>query len=257
MASEVTEHEQQILDQFTKQAEPFALAPSHSTEESLRVLLETAEVNADDEVLDVACGPGIVSCALAAIAGHVTGLDVVPAMLDQASQLEQRKGLHNVRWQLGSATALPFANDTFSLVVTRYSFHHLLDPAAALREMSRVCQPGGRVVVADVTPESGKAAGFDELERWRDPSHTRALPLDDLLQMGGAQGLKLHKSGSYRLVVSVAELLGDSFLPEGNATRYTQAVRADIGIDRLSIGAYEIAGVLRFRIPISIVSWKK
>jgi len=221
------------------------------------VLLETAEVAPEDEVLDVACGPGIVACAMAEIARQVTGLDVVPAMLDQARQLQQRKQLSNVNWQLGKADALPFDNDSFSLVVTRYSFHHLLEPKAALAEMKRVCRTHGRVVVADVTPEAALADHFDQLERLRDPSHTHALPVAELLRMGEALGLRLHEKAAYRLDVSVDELLAGSFPPEANAERYRHSVRADIGVNRLSIEAYESDGALRFRFPISVVAWLK
>jgi ubiquinone/menaquinone biosynthesis C-methylase UbiE len=55
---------------------------------------------------------------------------------------------------------LPFRDAAFSLVVTRYSFHHFLDPQAVLAEMVRVCAPGGRVAVIDVftsTPEEAEA----------------------------------------------------------------------------------------------------
>jgi len=93
---QATEHNQRILDQFTRQAEPFALAPSHSTEESIRVLLDAAAVAPTDVALDVACGPGIVSCALAGVAQHVIGVDIVPAMLEQARKLQDEKKLENV-----------------------------------------------------------------------------------------------------------------------------------------------------------------
>src|ERR1700756_5087859 len=85
-------HNKQILDQFTRQAEPFALALAHSTEGSLSVFLAAARVTADDVALDAARGPGIISCALAGMARHVTGIDLVPAMLDEARKLQTKKG---------------------------------------------------------------------------------------------------------------------------------------------------------------------
>src|SRR5262249_56660713 len=81
----------------------------------------------------------------------------------------------------GGPAALPSPDASFDAVVPRFSFHHLLEPAGALAEMLRVCRPGGRVVVSDVyttTPE--QAAEYDRLERLRDPSHVRALPLAEL-----------------------------------------------------------------------------
>ena len=251
------EHNQRILDQFTRQAAPFALAPSHSTEESLRILLDTAGVTPADKVLDVACGPGIVSCALASIAREVTGFDLVPAMLDEARKRQSRMGLQNLEWRLGDAGRLPFGDETFDLVVTRYSFHHLLDPGAVLGEMARVCRPGGRVTVVDVTPEEQKTKAYDELEITRDPSHTHALSFDRLKSLGPQQGLELADTGAYRLDNSVESLLAASFPPPGNADRFRRMVRDDIGIDRFSIGAYLKDGELRFSFPVSIVVWTR
>lgn len=251
------EHNRRILDQFTRQAAPFALAPSHSTEESLRILIETVQVTPADKVLDVACGPGIISCALASIACEVTGFDLVPAMLDEARKRQSSMGLNNLEWRLGDAGHLPFDDGTFDLVVTRYSFHHLLDPGAVLREMARVCRPGGRVAVADVTPEENKTKAYDELEITRDPSHTRALSFEQLKTLGLQQGLQLANTGAYRLDNSVDSLLAASFPPPGNGDRFRRMVRDDIGVDRLSISAYLKDGELRFSFPTSIVVWTK
>lgn len=251
------EQNERILSQFTLQAVPFAQAPSHSAEDSLRLLLETAEVRSSDEVLDIACGPGIVSCAFAAAARKVTGMDLVPAMIEQARLLQADKGLANVEWRLGDATQLPFPDGSFDLVVTRYSFHHLMDPAAVLREMIRVCRPGGRVVVNDVTPEPEKGAAYDEMETLRDPSHARAVPLSELLGMGRRMGLAELGQAFYRLDTSVDALLSASFPNPGDAEKLRELIRSDVGIDRLSIQAYERDGALRFGFPCSIVAWRK
>ena len=74
-ATQSTEHNRLIIDQFTRMAAPFAQMPAHSEEASLRLLCEVATIRRDDRVLDVCCGPGIVSCALAPHAGHVAGID--------------------------------------------------------------------------------------------------------------------------------------------------------------------------------------
>src|SRR5690349_4417411 len=126
-----------ILDQFTRQAVPFAEMPAHSNEESIRLLIDLAQIGPEDDVLDVACGPGLVACSLAELARHVTGIDLVPAMMEQARARQQSKGLTNLTWLIGDAVPLPFPDATFSVVVTRYSFHHFLDPKAVLAEMVR------------------------------------------------------------------------------------------------------------------------
>src|SRR5690349_18663181 len=71
------EHQRLIVDQFTKQAIPFSQMPDHSPE----LILAATEVGPTDTVLDVACGPGVLACAFAQIAHHVTGIDLTPAMI--------------------------------------------------------------------------------------------------------------------------------------------------------------------------------
>src|SRR5262245_39359129 len=142
MNDKTEEQRRRILDQFTKQAVPFAEMPAHSNDEANRLLIDMAQVDPEDTVLDVACGPGLVACPLAEVARHVTGIDLTPAMIEQAQARQRTKGLVNLTWVVGDAVPLHFPDAAFSVVVTRYSFHHFLDPRAVLAEMVRVCRPG-------------------------------------------------------------------------------------------------------------------
>src|SRR5262249_15801402 len=161
-----------------RQAPAFSRAAMITDDTVLRMIVNRASAGPTDTVLDVACGPGIVVCAFAPYVRHATGIDFTPAMLDQARALAAEKRLRNVAWVHGDAYNLPYADASFTIVVTRYSLHHLLDPAAVLREMVRVCIPGGRIVVIDAyaSEDPGKAAAFHRVELLRDPSHTLAKP---------------------------------------------------------------------------------
>src|SRR5437667_7119201 len=102
-------------------------------------------------------------------------------MIEQARARQRSKGLTNLTWLVGDAVPLPFPDAAFSLVFTRYSFHHFLEPKAVLAEMLRVCSSGGRVVVVDVfTTGPEQAEAFNRMEKMRDPSHVRALALEEL-----------------------------------------------------------------------------
>src|SRR5438270_3090122 len=174
-----------ILDQFTRQAIPFAEMPAHSNEESIQLFIDLASIGPEDSMLDVAGGPGLVACALARVARHVTGIDLTPAMIEQAQARQRALGLRNLTWLVGDAVPLPFPDAAFSVVVTRYSFHHFLDPKAVLAEMVRVCAPGGRVAVMDVfTSSPEQAEAYDRVEKLRDPSHVQALALEELTGLG-------------------------------------------------------------------------
>src|SRR5215469_1376126 len=174
-----TTHREQILDQFTRQAKPFARAQAIRSPEALERIVKMAEAGPDDTVLDVACGPGLLTCAFARVVRHAVGLDITPAMLEQARKTQQEQGLTNVSWQSGDVVSLPYPEHHFSIVVSRFAFHHLPEPLAALKEMVRVCKPAGRVVVADMSPAANKAEALNAMERLRDPSHARAMPLEE------------------------------------------------------------------------------
>ena len=156
----------------------------------------------------VACGPGLITCVVASVARHVTGIDITPAMIQEARKRQRSLGLSNMDWQIGDVLPLPFAASTFSAVITRYSYHHFLDPAAVLGEMVRVCQPGSMVAVVDVfMTGQEQAEAFNRMEKLRDPSHTRALLLAELMGMFHDAGLIGIKTGFYRLEVELEKLL--------------------------------------------------
>jgi ubiquinone/menaquinone biosynthesis C-methylase UbiE len=180
MAFMPSNHNSRILDQFTRQAAPFAAAAPIRNQEALDRIVQWSGAGPDDTVLDAACGPGLLACAFAKVAKHATGVDMTPAMLDQARKTQQEQDLKNVSWLSGNVYSLPFQPAQFTIVSSRFVFHHLQDPLAALKEMKRACKPGGRIVVADMAPHPSKADALNAAERLRDPSHVRAMPEDEL-----------------------------------------------------------------------------
>jgi ubiquinone/menaquinone biosynthesis C-methylase UbiE len=258
MRDRTEEQRRLILDQFTKQAVPFSEMPAHSNEESLRLLIDLARIGPEDEVLDVACGPGLVACPLAQVARHVTGIDLTPAMIEQAQRKQRAEGLTNLTWVVGDAVPLPFPGAAFSAAVTRYSFHHFLEPKAVLAEMVRVCRPGGRVAVIDVfTSSPEQAEAYNRVERLRDPSHVRALPLEELTGLCHDAGLRDIRTGFYKLDVPLEELLARSFPNAGDADRIRQTFAGDIGVDRLGVGAHRRDGAIHFAFPIVGVAGRR
>jgi ubiquinone/menaquinone biosynthesis C-methylase UbiE len=252
------QHDADILDQFTRQAVPFAERHA-SDDELMRLLVEISGVGPRDDVLDIACGPGLVSCAFASCARQVTGLDLVPAMLDRARVLQENRKLTNVVWKRGSATALPFADAHFDCVVTRFSFHHYLNPAAALREMGRVSRPSGIVLVIDVAPRPDAQDAYNAMEKLRDPSHARALTEVELKSLAQTQGMKLERQASYRLESDLEGLLQTSFPREGDANKIRDLFEEDIraGDDRLGVGAHRRNGEIYFYFPVVALAWRK
>ena len=250
-------HQAAIIDQFSRQAVPFSQQQAHSKESFLNLLLEMSGVGPEDTVLDVACGPGLVACAFAARAKHVTGIDLTPAMIARAQEIQRDQGLTNLTWQIGNVLPLPFPEAAFSLVITRYTFHHFLDPKAVLAEMVRVCRPGGRVLVADTVMAPEKREFCDVEEKLRDPSHTRTLTPAEFLQM--ASDLKLQDIQT-RFVKSERNLeahLKASFPNPGDGEKVRRLFREDIGKDALGLGAHWQGDQIHFAYPIIILAGRK
>jgi SAM-dependent methyltransferase len=104
-----------------------------------------------DRLLDVGVGPGTITVDLAARlpAGGVIGIDNAAAALEATRALAEAREVTNLTLQAGDAYALDFEADSFDVVHAHQVLQHLADPVAALREMRRVCRPGGLVAVRD------------------------------------------------------------------------------------------------------------
>ncbi len=260
-------HRDLIVEQFTKQAVPFSTAPGIRDEEALRLLVEFTGAGPEDTVLDVACGPGLVVCALAAVARHATGIDVTPAMIERARALAAEKGLRNVGWQVGDVLPLPYPDGAFSLVVSRFAFHHFPEPRAVLAEMKRVCAPGGRVALVDVaaSEDPAKAAALNRMEKLRDPSHVRALTLAELHSLFPDVGLPPPRATFYQLKSELEGLLERSFPAPGDAERIRRMFIDSLEDDGLGLGtrrrgkdeivfAYPVAVLVAARTPSASAS---
>src|SRR5580765_1728776 len=249
-------HDDRILDQFTRQAAPFASAPAIRDEETLNRIVQWAGTGPDDTVLDVACGPGLLVCAFARVARHATGVDMTPAMLEQARKVQQEQGLTNVSWQPGNVYSLPFPQAQFSIVSSRFAFHHLQDPLLALREMKRACKPGGRIVVADMAPLPAKAAALNAAEKLRDPSHVRALPVNELRGLFEQAGISTPQANSYRMEGELENLLARSFPNEGDADRLRKIFSDSITDDALDLNTRRENGKIYYSFPVAVLVGK-
>ena len=253
MTTLTSDHADRIREQFTKQADPFAAFRIHSQEISLEWLREELHLSGEDRVLDAGCGPGLVACHLAPHVGTMVGVDATPAMVAKARQIAAERGCVNASFQEGIMERLPFPDAVFDGVVTRYTFHHLLDADLALAELVRVCRPGGRVVVCDAAPNPGARAAYDEWERIRDPSHTSAHTAQELMD-AATRCMTDVTLRSFRLDAGFDLLVASSFPNPGGADLLRERLRADIGINALDLDARLVEGRLHLSFPIALVS---
>jgi ubiquinone/menaquinone biosynthesis C-methylase UbiE len=193
------DHAQRVRDEFTRQAETFALAPAITDAALAQRIVDAMGEGATGSVLDVACGPGILSAAIAATARVGVAFDLTRILLEMAAQRCAAAGRHNVSFREGNATQMPFADARFDAAVTRLSVHHFDRPARVFAEVSRVLRSGGSFVVADVV--SSAIAAESELQNaieiLRDPSHTRMLPAAELTALIQGAGFAIEASTSW------------------------------------------------------------
>lgn len=250
-------HNSRILEQFTRQAAPFAAAAPIRNQEALDRIVQWSGAGPNDTVLDVACGPGLLACAFAKVTKHATGVDMTPAMLEQARKTQQEQGLKNVSWQPGDVYSLPFPDAQFSIVSSRFVFHHLQDPLAALKEMKRVCKPDGKIVVADMAPHPSKAAALNTAELLRDPSHVRALPVDELRGLFTQADLGVPSLFSYRMEGELEDLLARSFPNEGDDDRVRRIYADSISDDALDLNTRRVDGKIYYSLPVVVLVAQK
>lgn len=129
-------------------------------------------------LLDIGCGPGTITVDLAtrvAPGGSVTAVELTDDALDLAREEARRRDVSNVSFVTSDVHALDFPDDTFDVVHAHQVLQHVADPVQALREMRRVCVPGGVVAVRDAD-----YAGFvwfpriPLLDRWLELYETAA-----------------------------------------------------------------------------------
>jgi ubiquinone/menaquinone biosynthesis C-methylase UbiE len=250
------EHRDAVVDQFTRQAAQFALSPAARNEEIVEAILRLAQAGPNDTALDVACGPGVLASALARRVRHATGIDLTPAMLDQARATQAHAGLTNVRWDLGDVTAMPYAPGSFTIVTCRFAFHHFPQPLRVLREMRRVAMPGGRIVVADSAPSAAKAHGFNALESLRDPSHTRAMPVEELRALFAAAGLAEPQVEQTRLPLDLDSFLARSYPPGGDRDKDRMRAMFEQALvdDGMDVQPRREGRTLYFSVPVAILA---
>jgi SAM-dependent methyltransferase len=161
--------------QFGAQAGAYLTSTVHAEGEDLRALAGLAATHREARALDLGCGGGHVSFTLAPLVAHVTACDLSAEMLGVVAAEAARRGLANIATRQAVAERLPFADDDFDLVCSRFSAHHWRDLPAGLREAARVLRPGGRAVFIDaVSPGIAMLDTFlQAVELLRDTSHVR------------------------------------------------------------------------------------
>ncbi|HEY7336549.1 MAG TPA: class I SAM-dependent methyltransferase [Bryobacteraceae bacterium] len=140
------------------------------------LLCESVPVLAGDRVLDVATASGNTALAAARRRAVVTGVDITPALLERAKLRAAAEGLE-VDFQHGDATALAFEDHAFDVVMSTFGAIFAPDPEKTAAEMARVCRPGGKIAMANWTPDGMLGKLFLLLARYSPQEDPVKLPI--------------------------------------------------------------------------------
>jgi ubiquinone/menaquinone biosynthesis C-methylase UbiE len=190
-----------VAQQFGNTASAYLSSAVHAQGADLVRLKEAAAALGRPRVLDLGCGAGHASFAVAPAAAGVVAYDLAQPMLDVVAAAARERGLSSIETRQGNAAALPFADASFGMVVTRFSAHHWLDVPAALREVRRVLAPGGRCYIIDITaPEQPLYdTTLQAVELLRDGSHVRDYRPSEWCAMLAQAGLYHVQRASWAL----------------------------------------------------------
>lgn len=185
----------QVQEIFGASADAYVTSTVHAKGASLNRLVELLVPQVDWQVLDVATGGGHTAFILAPHVAQVVATDITPEMLANTAKGAAERKLTNVSTEMADAESLPFPDDYFDCVTCRIAAHHFPDNGRFLSEAARVLKPGGVMALVDnVVPGSrlrGKKANIQReagkyvnaFEKLRDPSHGRALSVDEWLDL--------------------------------------------------------------------------
>jgi SAM-dependent methyltransferase len=189
-------HDSRVAAAFDAQAPLFEKAPVQTDPELLGWLVEAADLPPASRVLDLGCGPGLVSAALLAAGHHVLGIDLSGEMIERARSRGAPFG-DRAAFRRQSLFE-PVAEAPFDAAVSRFVLHHAVDPIAFVRRHLELVRPGGVVVLCDHTtdPDPAAAAWHQEVELARDHTHTLNLSpgaLVDAMARSGAAAIRLEE----------------------------------------------------------------
>lgn len=196
----------------------------------LKAYFDFCGLNSGDELMDVACGTGefVVFCA-----PHITkatGIDISPEMIRLAGQKAVKEKLGNVSFIIGDVLGLPFADESFNVVVCRNALHHMPQYYQVFMEMTRCCRPGGRLSLLDIAAYDQREVNdyFETLEKMIDASHYQTLSSGAAAELFASFGLRLENRLEVEIELDLAEYLSHATQEEGTVENIFQHIECGL-----------------------------
>jgi demethylmenaquinone methyltransferase/2-methoxy-6-polyprenyl-1,4-benzoquinol methylase len=175
-----------------------------------RRAVREARLSRGKSAVDVACGTGKVTRALATRVGptgHVTGIDFSPGMIGRAQRTDN--DVPNISFVVGDALALPVDDASVDAATIAFGMRNLTDYGRGFREMTRIVRPGGRVVCLEISRPSSRLGRL--IQQWFD----RIVPLiGRLMGQGDAYAYLIRSTRGYPDPVRIAAIMRESGLED-------------------------------------------
>ena len=209
-------HHDQVADAFGSTAAAYLTSHVHATGADLQALAASIAATPDATVLDMGCGAGHASFAVAPHAQTVVAYDIAPQMLTTVAAAASERGLRNILTQQGAAESLPFDDASFDWVISRMSAHHWHDVPLALAEVRRVLKPGGKVLFIDIAGSDHPLLDthIQAVEVLRDGSHIRDYRADEWVALFEGAGFKASIRERWRIDIEFSSWVARMRTPE-------------------------------------------
>lgn len=217
-------HTSKVAKQFGAVAEAYLSSSVHSQGKDLEAIADRLRNRPGATVLDLGCGAGHLSFAMAAAVRSVVAYDLSAKMLDMVAAEAKRRNLHNVSTQRGNSEKLPFETASFDWVCSRYSAHHWTEIRKALSEARRVLKPGGGLILVDVCAPANPLLDthLQTLELLRDVSHVRDYTIAEWHSMLVEAGFRIEEQRTWKLPLDFKAWVERMMTP----TIYVEAIRS-------------------------------
>jgi ubiquinone/menaquinone biosynthesis C-methylase UbiE len=158
----------------------------------LQMILNYMTIKESDRVLDLGTGNGYLAFPIASCYpdASVIGLDIIEDTLIRNNERALQQGISNLKFVTYDGINFPFEDKSFDVVVSRYALHHFPDIENAFREISRVLNKGGRLLVSDPTPNVEDCSRFvDKFMQMKPDAHIRFYTEHEIILAAKAYGL--------------------------------------------------------------------
>lgn len=190
--------ESKVRKQYNRLASVYDERWNRYVTTTLEFLKTWVSLSPQEVVLDIACGTGEFERLILAehAAQEIVGIDISEQMLAIAQQ--KFSTVANVSFQIANASALPFPDHSFDVVVSANAFHYFDNPTAALKEMKRVLKPQGRLVILDWCRDFWVCQICDVVLKLIDPAHRQCYTQEQFHHMLTMTGVEIERAQRVR-----------------------------------------------------------